>query len=292
MKKNSAIWITWEKHRRTESLSSILAIPLYCLRSSLPIFLKHPWLLLRTFFLLLHLRPQLLFVQNPSAFLTIEAILLKHILGYVLVVDAHNAGVYPFEIHQKRFLRIFPFIHRYANLTIVTNSVLAAIINKNGGHSFVLPDPLPKFNSIPKPIKKREVFIVTFICSFAADEPYFEVMKSVQYLPDDVKVYITGNNRKLKRSERLQAGDNIVLTGFLEDGDFVQQLINSDVIMDLTTFQDCIVCGAYEGVSLGVPLILTLLCYVHGFTKVLYILTIIQKIWQKQFYEPGLNRII
>jgi len=196
-------------------------------------------------------------VQNPSAFLTIEAILLKSFFRYILVVDAHNAGVYPFEKHQDKFAKIFPFMHRYADLTVVTNSALSALIEKNGGHPFILPDPLPEFGSTPKTIKDQEGFIVTFICSFATDEPYLEVMKTVRYLPDDIRIYITGNDSKLTESERLQAGAGIVFTGFMEDGEFVQQLSNSDAIMDLTIFQDCLVCGAYEGVSLGVPLILS-----------------------------------
>ena len=68
-------------------------IPLFICASGLPGPIKRLHLIAKTIVILLAKRPQILVVQNPSAFLTILAIILKPLLRYFLVVDAHNAGV-------------------------------------------------------------------------------------------------------------------------------------------------------------------------------------------------------
>jgi len=252
-----AIWISWEDHRRSRTLASRFGIPLYVFSASWPRYIKHPFFLLRTIYILLLCRPDILFVQNPSILLTLFAIILKPLLRYHLVVDAHNAGVYPFEQRQEKFAALFPFIHRHTDITIVTNAKLASIIKSNGGRPFVLPDPLPKLKRTDSEIKKQSKFVVTFVCSYAADEPYLEVFKAARELPEDIQLYCTGNYNKLKKEDRLFAGDHVIFTGFLTEKEYVEQLTSSDCIIVLTTFDDCMVCGAYEAVSLGIPLILS-----------------------------------
>ena len=45
--------------------------------------------------------------------------------------------------------------------------------------------------------------------------------------------------------------------GYLPEEDYVQMLLSVDVIVELTTRQDCLVCGAYEAVAAGTPLIVS-----------------------------------
>ena len=85
-----SIWISWEKHRRTENLCKSLQIPLHTFNSTKPRYIKHPLFLIRTLFLINRIKPSVLFVQNPSIILTCFVSILKKIFKYKLIVDAHN----------------------------------------------------------------------------------------------------------------------------------------------------------------------------------------------------------
>lgn len=254
-----SLWLSWERHRRSQNLAAKLGTHLYEFQSNAPRFIKHPIFAFRTLIILVTKRPQLLFVQNPSVVLTLLSIFLKPLFKYKLIVDAHNAGVYPFEGGQEKFAAIFPFLHRHADLTIVTNGVLADIVKENGGEVATLPDPLPEFQIVaPERPKIDKKFIVTYICSYASDEPYIEVFNSGALLPNSIEIYVTGNDRKLSADQRnLAQRSKIILTGFLTDENYLKQLCGSDCIMVLTEFDDCMVCGAYEAVAVGVPVILS-----------------------------------
>lgn len=252
------IWISWERHRRTENLVRAMDIDASIYDLQLPRWRKHPALILRTTMLLARRRPEVLIVQNPSWVLTTLAIFLKKLLGYRLIVDAHNAGVYPFEAAHEKFRSVFPFFHRHADLTVVTNSDCATIVERNGGCPFILPDILPEFKEVLGTARAAsEEAIVTFICTYASDEPYVEVIAAARDIAPGIGIRITGNASRCPDDIRRSAPANVRFTGFLPENDYVAQLVGSDVIMDLTTFEDCLVCGAYEAVALGIPLILS-----------------------------------
>lgn len=255
MPRTDALWISWQRHRRTDGLVRELGIPLATLHSSSSRWLKHPGFVLRTLGILLRQRPRVLFVQNPSWFLTFEAILLKPLLRYTLVVDAHNGGVYPFFRWMERFRWAFPLMIRGADVTIVTNDDLAAQVRAHGGEPWVLPDALPDWEPASAP--RNDETLITFICTFADDEPVAEVVRAAAMLPPGHRVRITGKLANCPPEVRAAAAPNTEFTDFLSEDDFHALLCGSDVIMDLTTFDDCLVCGAYEAVALGVPLVLS-----------------------------------
>src|SRR5436853_149857 len=90
MKRNEAVWITWEHHRRTEELALALGISVLIVkRAGRP--LLNPWLpLIRTFVLLLRLRHRVIFVQNPSLLLTVAACLVKPFKKFRVIQDLHS----------------------------------------------------------------------------------------------------------------------------------------------------------------------------------------------------------
>jgi len=49
----------------------------------------------------------------------------------------------------------------------------------------------------------------------------------------------------------------LTLTGFLSEPEYAALLLGSDVIIDLTRFDHCLVCGAYEAVSAGRTFVLS-----------------------------------
>ena len=255
---NDGLFITWEQHRRALTLSSYLDIEYICLETNLPFLFRYLCLGIRSIKVLLKKRPKILFVQNPSIILSTLALLMKPIFKYKLIIDAHNIGVLWDRPGAIFFNNILKRLHKYTDLTIVSNSALAETIEQNGGHGFIMPDPLPippRISSLEdsKPCNK---FIVTFICTFSPDEPYQSVFETSELTPNDIKIYVTGRPPKHVINKKFNS-DKIFLTGFLSEIDYWKQLASSDCVMDLTTRDDCLVCGAYEALALGKPIIIS-----------------------------------
>ncbi|MCI5120930.1 MAG: glycosyltransferase family 1 protein [Candidatus Electrothrix sp. AUS4] len=141
---------------------------------------------------------------------------------------------------------------RYADLTIVTNEFLKRIVEDKGGRGFVLVDKLPQFKNLAEK-RLQGKFNAVFICTYANDEPYEEVVQAASLLPSSTCIYITG--RIPLKFNRENVPDNVILTDYLSETDYVNLLYSADVIMDFTSLDWCLVCGGYEAISLGQPLI-------------------------------------
>ncbi len=203
------------------------------------------------------MRPRILLVQNPSWVLTFLAIILKPVFQYCLVVDAHNAGVLPSHRGHEHIGFMLPFFHRNADLTIVTNESCAQIVQRHGGRTEIVPDPLPELHPGKSERNRKGDFVVVFVCTFACDEPFAEVLVAARQLPDEVIILITGDSGRCPAALREHAPGNVRFTGYLPEDEYIGTLANADLIMDLTTREDCLVCGAYEAVALGVPMVLS-----------------------------------
>ena len=236
MQKKNIVWFSWENHRRNRELSKALGITLYEFSEIDEIknpLKKYPLGLFKTSLTLLKVRPKLIFAQNPSLILSFFVVALRKIFNYRVIVDAHNVGLFPKEGNSRFLNRISRFIQRQADLIIISNPGLQPVVESNGGKSFVLPDKIPEFQPNSK---KRLVgsFNIFFICSFAEDEPYMEVIKAAGLLEEDVHIYISGNYQKagLIPSE-LPA--NVTLTGYLSEGNYIHFLNSVDATIDLTS---------------------------------------------------------
>ena len=74
---------------------------------------------------------------------------------------------------------------------------------------------------------------------------------------DQAQIYITGRLKPQDEALRQSAPPNVTFTGFVPEDRFIGLLHAATVVMDLTTRDNCLVCGAYEGVAAGKPLILS-----------------------------------
>lgn len=202
-------------------------------------------------------RPDILLVQNPSLGLAMLAVAVKPLFRFFLVIDAHNEGVQPY-IRQGRFITwVTSWLLRSADRTIVTNSNLANVVEKQGGNAIVLPDALPEppvtaFGE-KSPVQGKCEFVI--ISTFAPDEPLRELLGAARQFPD-VAFFVTGRHSPDNLRE-LDVPGNVTLTGFLPDDDYWRRLATADVIVDLTLMPDCLVCGAYEALSLAKPMVLS-----------------------------------
>jgi glycosyltransferase involved in cell wall biosynthesis len=244
------MWVTWERHRRTSELSRDLGASLVEITSGLPRIGRYTVLLARSTMGLLRNRPNVLIVQCPSIVLGLWAAALKPLFGYTLVADLHNEAVKPYIVSSRLYERLLRVVHRVADLCIVTNPNLTSVIEAAGGRAFVLPDKLPDLR--PASNEAPATTSVVFVCTYSRDEPYREVIEAARALDPSVTVFVTGRYRG---TDPLPVPSNVRLTGFLPEEAYVSLLGSADVIVDLTAIEDCLVCGAYEAVTLGRPLV-------------------------------------
>lgn len=258
------IWLTWERQRRNRTLSEALGAHLYELDYKLPRVRRWLKAIGGTLSVLWRDKPNYLFAQNPSLILALIAVWYGRLTGRIVAIDAHNAGIFPFFGREGRFNRIMrPIMQRLAHhvmrratVTIVSNAGLAGYVERVGGRAFVLPDPLPDLGSATRADGTGDRPSVLFICTWAADEPYAEVLKAAARLDPATRIYITGNSKG--REQVVQpVPENVVLTGFVPEEEFIELLHRADVVMDLTTLDNCLVCGAYEAVAAGKAMVLS-----------------------------------
>lgn len=249
------LWVTWERQRRNRSMSKQLNAQLVELDYDLARWIKHPWMALKTFGILLRRRPRVLFAQNPSIVLSALAVIYGKLSPTRVVIDSHNAGLFPLEGRNPVLNAVADWILRWSDLTIVTNDTLKQYVEQKGGRGIVIPDPLPEF-SIASRARADARFRVVFICTWAEDEPWQEVLEAAEQLRDSgIEIAITG--RYAKRIDAASAPSNVLLTGFVSDEEFQQLVADADAVMVLTTRMDCLNCGAYEAVALAKPLLLS-----------------------------------
>ena len=205
--------------------------------------------------MLLRARPSLLFVQNPSVQLAYVACRLRPWLGYTLVVDRHSNFDFA-DTEHGLFNRLSNHTLRHADLTIVTNEGVARLVESKGGRAVILQDALPSLNGGRAPSRSDRVEVL-YVCSFSSDEPVRELVEAARLLGEGFRVHITGRVRDAYREMVSRAPSNARFTGFLPEEEYVSLLGQADLVVVLTTRENTLLCGAYEGVSLRKPLVLS-----------------------------------
>jgi glycosyltransferase involved in cell wall biosynthesis len=252
------IWITWEDHRRTRGLCDYFQVDLRVLstrRSGIGRYLE---LVPRTFQTVRAVRPDIVIVQSPSIILALVTVLWRRILGYRVVVDAHNEAVEPFINPSAPFRWLTNFLLRHTDLTIVTNRALADIVISHGGRAAVLPDRIPEAPQSARRSGARNAdFTVAVIATFASDEPIHNVLDAAARLRASVRFTITGDSNKLPAKVRESVPDNVTFCGFVSEQAYWALLANVNLVVDLSCIDNCLVCGGYEALSVGTPLLLS-----------------------------------
>lgn len=251
---SDGIWITWENQRRNKGIAESLGWKLYVIDVHASPIIRYIISILKTVVVILKEKPISVAVQNPSIILAVCVAILSPVMGYVFIMDAHNGGLRPLEGSSKILLIVARWLQKKADITIVTNSILKSHVDALGGRAISLPDKLPVVPEV-QASKLDAAFSVAFICTFSIDEPFQEVFAAARLVSPTTMIYTTGKFQGKINSDDVPS--NIRLLGFVSEKTYWELLIASDVIMDLTTRENCLVCGAYEGVSLSKPLILS-----------------------------------
>jgi len=197
-------------------------------------------------------RPSVVFAQNPSIVLTYLVMVLKYVFRYTFVTDAHYAGVIAPNGNQL-LQKALDFCNRQADLVIVTNEEHGKHVEAVGGCALVCEDPLPDIGGYARHASEQ-VKKVFFICSFDVDEPYVDAFQAAKVLQEEGYVFwVSGNFGKVGIVSTDWA--HVRFLGYVPEAEFYSHLAESQVVIDLTTQENCLVCGAYEAMVLGKPLV-------------------------------------
>lgn len=257
------LWITWETQRRSIELAELLDSDLSILEAHGSF--RYLQLAVRTILEMRRKAPQFLLVQNPSIVLTLLACAFAGARRIPLVVDRHS-NFPEFSSHRawqgplgalraRVFCVLSNFTIRNAAITIVTNEPIAALVRFHGGTPFVLADPIPAHLAISGAASASDGSRVLVVCSFADDEPIAEILAAATMFPRHVEFRLTGNPVQHGRDWRANAPENVVFTGFLPRQEYENELRAASAILVLTKNENCLLCGCYEALAVGKPLI-------------------------------------
>ena len=254
---DGAIWIAWETQPRNRSMARELGIPLHEFDFRGSRVSRQFRAMLGTLRLLWRARPRVVFAPNPSLVMTYLLLGVRRVLGFRLISDAHYGGVV--AVTGSRMLqRLLDHANARADMVIVTNPGHAELIRHRGGRPFICPDPLPTIpHALPRPAALNGASAtVLFICSFDIDEPYREVFEAARLLRGHgIGMYVSGPYTRAGLSPR--DVQDVTLLGYVDRQTYDALLRNVDIVLDLTTWQDCLVCGAYEAMAVGTPCVLS-----------------------------------
>lgn len=253
---NNFAWITWERQQRNISMARIFGADYY--EFSNPRFGYFSRLLVNSFatFRVFRKHYQVIFVQNPSIALVAVSIFINLFFKKKIVIDAHNAGVIPREGRIRCLVKLNNFLLRRSHLVIVSNPSLQARLSALEIPAMAMPDPIPNLDEFVEAednVSSSDVFI---ICSWSDDEPIELYFSLASALPN-VTFAISGKVKEKYGYLLKEKADNLDVKGFLPEDQYFQELQKSKIVIDLTTRNDCLVCGAYEAISSGIPIILS-----------------------------------
>jgi len=247
-----AIWVTWENQIRNRSMTTALSIPLYIINYKTSRIIRYILCIVKTFLLLIKEKPKVVFAQNPSVILNLFLLILRPIFQFKILSDAHFGGVEAYN-GSRIFQKILDYNNRCMDAVIVTNMEHARHIERVGGKAFVCEDPLPDLSRFYKPNMDGEKNVF-FICSYAIDEPYTIAFDAARLLFDEgYRFHVSGNYQKVGIDPKMYP--HIHFLGFVSESEFYKTLFQSQVVLDLTSRENCLVCGAYEAMSALKPLV-------------------------------------
>jgi glycosyltransferase involved in cell wall biosynthesis len=255
-----AVFVTWERHRRTRGLAFRLGLQLREFVWPGTRAQRYGGQIGETLRLFQNERPRIVFVQNPSIVLAVLAILWRSVSTprRVIVVDAHNEAIEPHVYDSRAIRSVAHWVIRRADFTIVTNRFLADKVIALGGRPLVLPDPLPDVAAAAPPVLSvGEAIRILVVATYAKDEPIGIIFEAARRLIGLVKFQITGNFRKLNPAQIASVPSNVELLGFVPEEEYWNRMRGAHAVLDLTLMEDCLVCGAYEAIAVGRPVVLS-----------------------------------
>ena len=251
-----ALFLSWAWLRRAETIAEVLGVPnhsvQYLYRGTPFLLTLWKYLLqaVHSFWLCISRRPRVVFVTNPPVFAIVPVYLYALVFRARFVIDFHTGCFLPGA--WKRWEKWQRFFARRAALNLAHNSENAKILEAWGVRHTVLPS-LPPHLDKPDAVPAFDKPTAVYICSFKDDEPVEAFLAAAERMPE-MQFRVTG-----RAPDAIREGlpENVELTGYLSNEDYLALLAGCDVLVALTTRTDSLLYGAQEGIALHKAMVLS-----------------------------------
>lgn len=211
---------------------------------------------LTTIFIILKIRPELLFIESPPPFASYIAFLYKKLFKKKFVIDAHNGAFEP----PMSSVPYWGNILSGADLVIVHNNPLRNFLSKKfkDVKFFTLNDPLPTYKKMED---NNDSFYILVVTTFHGDEPIEIVLEGIsEYIKRNpsskAEFRITGNyNKKINIFNKYNKVNKIIFLGFLDQDSFYQQHSNAIGIISYSVREMVQQYALMEALGAGKPFI-------------------------------------
>jgi glycosyltransferase involved in cell wall biosynthesis len=257
MKNNRKIWITWHYSARSRNLASYLNLPIFELMIVKNSLIRHLVSSLWTIKILVVQRPKIIFIQLSFLLLLICAIYkIIRFNKVVIVADCHTKALRRKAKGQlnKIFWPLKKFSFKTINLSIISNTGMEKDIKILHSNYIILPDKIPEINYKKQNSEKRKYCV--YISSFAVDEPFEEIFEVARILNPDINIYWTGKQNKNRVEDHI-IPENLNFTGYMNFDEYYKLIADADCLLALTYEDDCLQSGAYEALSVEVPMVIS-----------------------------------
>lgn len=254
--------IAWAPHApRSQRLATALGAEIYTVhflafQRPLAAPLKYPVQALVTASLLWRKHPRVVLVQNPPIFAVMLVALYACLTRNHYIIDTHTGALVGYKWQWS--IPLHRWLSRHALATLVTNASLRERIAGGKQRTFrilIIEDPPAEWSSAsPSPSSTRAARQVVVIATYDSDEPIAAVLEATRQLPE-VSFAITGDVHRLQPMLCAACPPNVCLTGWLNDADYSALIHQARVLVALTTRDHTTLCGAWEALYAGQPLV-------------------------------------
>lgn len=256
---NNILFLTWASyHRRPELLAqNFNAKSVFISYGQSGNLLQFPFRYImqtwKSWGVLVREHPDVIFVQNPPIFAVMVVAFYARCYGARYIIDSHTGAFLSSKWRWSAGLH--RALSRGALITIVHNKSQEKIVQNWRCPYFVL-SYTPGEYPVGEPYPFHGNFNVVMPCGLQVNEPLDILFEAARHLPD-VSFFVTGDDKHINKHLLKNKPDNIHLTGYLPYGRYVGLLRGASAIMNLINSDHTMLMGAFEAVSLGVPLIVS-----------------------------------
>ena len=259
------IWMSWHNHPRSRKLSSLLGIRFMHFSKIKSGIWRHVIGFLWASVILSHVRPKTIFLQN--SFLLLLACVIYKIIPFTgkitIINDCHNKSLKR-QIRGRGgtlFRKMKQWCFANVDCVIISNSKMLLYAEPLCSSVAILRDPLGArvLTESIAPATNTSNGYVLFVCSFEADEPIDAIKLSISELSNqwEIPCIVTGHLAAHILGSELASSSLIQCPGFIPYSDYWELLTQADVVVVLTSDDDCLVCGGYEALTAERPLVLS-----------------------------------
>lgn len=253
-----AVWISWEKDGSIRSkvlakeMNAYLSIHSRCEGYARLRVFRYFLAAFGTVHCIIMKKPRVIVAQCPSIILVFLLTCLRRMIRFRFVIDLHSLIV----DREGIVNRLLFFCLLRADVVIVTNVTYRnKIASKLGNvkNIMILPDKIPVIDRASERKLLIGVYNVLYTGGFSSLDPGDELLLAAKSLPETYHVYVTGK----RRSALIELPSNCTYTGYLTSIEYQSLLRSVDVVVILTRNEYSLVCGGYEALAAGKPMVLS-----------------------------------